>query len=259
MRKTLLVSVAAAALAAASFANAQTMNRGAGPAAGPSGGSSTAPSQMTPSQQGAPADTQATPDHGPAGQRGMNKGAREPQKGAQQQPGKQQQGTQQRSTDSQMHRQPGQQSTQNPSGTNNRGTAERGGRNAGDHNRSAGDRDRTGGEHSRSAADRDRTGGDHGRAAGDRRMTTSNVSLTTEQRTTIRQKVLTSAAPRVSGHVNFDIRVGVVVPRTVRVAPVPVTLVEIEPQWRGYMYFVSGDEIIVVEPGSLRIVAVLDV
>jgi hypothetical protein len=245
MRKTLLVSVAAAALAAASFANAQTMNRGAGPAAGPSGGSSTAPSQMTPSQQGAPADTQATPDHGPAGQPGMNKGAREPQKGAQQQPGKQQQGTQQRSTDSQMHRQPGQQSTQNPSGTNNRGTAERGDRNAGEHNRSAGDRDRT--------------SGDHGRAAGDRRMTSSNVSLTTEQRTTIRQKVLTSSAPRVSGHVNFDIRVGVVVPRTVRVAPVPVTLVEIEPQWRGYMYFVSGDEIIVVEPGSLRIVAVLDV
>jgi hypothetical protein len=51
----------------------------------------------------------------------------------------------------------------------------------------------------------------------------------------------------------------VVVPRTVRVAPLPVTIVEIEPEWRGYMYFVSGDEIIVVEPGSLRIVAVLDV
>ena len=93
----------------------------------------------------------------------------------------------------------------------------------------------------------------------DRPMTSRNVSLSTEQKTTIREKVLTSSAPRVSGGVNFDIKVGVVVPRTIRIAPVPPTLVEIEPTWRGYMYFVSGDEIIVVEPNSLRIVAVLEV
>ena len=41
-----------------------------------------------------------------------------------------------------------------------------------------------------------------------------------------------------AANVNFDIRVGVAVPRTVRVAPLPVTIVEIEPTWRGYMYFV---------------------
>jgi hypothetical protein len=95
--------------------------------------------------------------------------------------------------------------------------------------------------------------------ANERPMESRNVSLSTEQKTTIRRKVLTASAPRVKGHVNFDIKVGVVVPRTIRVAPVPATLVEIEPAWRGYMYFVSGDEIIVVEPNSLRIVAVLDV
>lgn len=84
----------------------------------------------------------------------------------------------------------------------------------------------------------------------------SNVSLSTEQKTKIRQTVLTSSAPRVT-NVNFDIKVGTVVPRTVRVAPLPPTVIEIEPQWRGYMYFVYNDEIIIVEPGSLRIVAVL--
>jgi len=68
--------------------------------------------------------------------------------------------------------------------------------------------------------------------------------------------VLTSSAPRVE-HVNFDIRVGVAVPHDVRIVALPATIVEIEPEWRGYMYFVSGDQIIVVEPGSLRIVAVL--
>jgi hypothetical protein len=59
--------------------------------------------------------------------------------------------------------------------------------------------------------------------------------------------------------VTFDIKVGTVVPRNVRIVPVPPTLVEIEPSWRGFMYFVRGDEIIVVDPKSLEIVAVLDV
>ena len=88
--------------------------------------------------------------------------------------------------------------------------------------------------------------------------TSSSVSLTTEQKTRIRQTVLTGSAPRVTS-VNFDIRVGTVVPRTIRVAPLSPILVEIEPQWRGSMYFVYNDEIIIVEPGSLRIVAVLAV
>src|SRR5205085_7956024 len=71
-----------------------------------------------------------------------------------------------------------------------------------------------------------------------------SVSFTTEQKTRIRQTVLTSSAPRVTS-VNFDVRVGTVVPHTVRVAPLPPTLVEIQPSWRGYMYFVYNDEILV--------------
>ena len=74
----------------------------------------------------------------------------------------------------------------------------------------------------------------------------------------IRTTVLTANAPRVT-NVNFSINVGTVVPRTVRVVAVPATLVEIHPAWRGYMYFVHGDEIMIVEPGTLRIVTVIDV
>jgi hypothetical protein len=88
-------------------------------------------------------------------------------------------------------------------------------------------------------------------------MTTSNVSLSTEQKTTVREKVLTSSAPRVTS-VDFDLRVGTVVPRTVRIEQVPSTLVEIRPEWRSYRYFVYNDEIIIIEPDTLRIVAVLD-
>jgi hypothetical protein len=38
---------------------------------------------------------------------------------------------------------------------------------------------------------------------------------------------------------------------------VPETIVRIHPAWRGFMYFLVGDQIVIVEPGSLRIVAVI--
>jgi hypothetical protein len=84
------------------------------------------------------------------------------------------------------------------------------------------------------------------------------VNLTTEQRTTIRQTVLTPNAPRAS-NVNFSVNVGTVVPSSVRVIAVPDTIVKINPRWKGYRYFVFNDEIIIVEPRTLKIVAVLDV
>lgn len=100
------------------------------------------------------------------------------------------------------------------------------------------------------------TGNQQGAAGGT--MTSKSVSLTTEQKTTIRTTVLTSSAPRVT-NVNFDIRVGTAVPRTVRIVPLPATIISIEPEWRGYMYFVYNDEIIVVDPRTLKIVAVIEV
>lgn len=84
-----------------------------------------------------------------------------------------------------------------------------------------------------------------------------SVTLTTEQRTKIRETVLQGrSAPRAS-RVDFSINVGTVVPRTVHIVEVPRTIVEIHPEWRGYRYFVYNDEIIIVEPRTLRIVAVV--
>jgi len=88
-----------------------------------------------------------------------------------------------------------------------------------------------------------------------------SVSLTSEQKTKIRTTVLTSgSAPKVSrSSVNFNIAVGTVVPRSVHFAAVPDTIIEIHPAWRGYRYFVVDEEIIIVEPSSFKIVAVLTV
>jgi hypothetical protein len=53
-------------------------------------------------------------------------------------------------------------------------------------------------------------------------------------------------------------RRGTTVPNSVRVVAVPPALIEIHPQWRGHMYFVVGDQIIIVDRNH-RIIAIIDV
>jgi hypothetical protein len=86
----------------------------------------------------------------------------------------------------------------------------------------------------------------------------SNVRLSEQQRTQIRTTVINGHnAPRV-GHVDFDVRVGTVIPRgRIHVVPVPETLVRIEPRWRGFLYFVYEDEVVIVNPHNMHIVAVV--
>jgi hypothetical protein len=88
-----------------------------------------------------------------------------------------------------------------------------------------------------------------------------SASLTSDQKTKIRTTVLKSGnAPKVSrSSINFNIRIGTVIPRSVHFVTVPETIIEIHPAWRGYSYFVVDDEIIIVEPRSLEIVAILEV
>jgi hypothetical protein len=82
------------------------------------------------------------------------------------------------------------------------------------------------------------------------------VQLNDQQRTEIREHVLTSA-PRLNS-ADFDVRVGVSVPRTVRVEAVPETLIRIHPEWRRHRFFVVNDEIIIVD-NDFRIIAIVQV
>ena len=80
------------------------------------------------------------------------------------------------------------------------------------------------------------------------------MNLSDEQRTKVRETVLSGRdVPRVD-RVNFEIEVGRPVPREVRIREVPTTLVEIYPEWRGHEYFVVNDEIVIVDR-SRRIVS----
>jgi hypothetical protein len=86
----------------------------------------------------------------------------------------------------------------------------------------------------------------------------TSANLTTEQRTKIHSVIIAErSAPRVA-RVDFDVHVGTVVPRgKVKYVPLPQSIVEIEPAWRGYEYFLVGEEIVVVNPATLEIVAVI--
>ena len=88
----------------------------------------------------------------------------------------------------------------------------------------------------------------------------SSVQLSEQQRTQIKDTVINGHnAPRV-GHVDFDVRVGTVIPRGhIHVVPVPETLVRIEPRWRGFLYFVYEDEVVIVNPRNYHIIAVIPV
>ncbi|MBI5114258.1 MAG: DUF1236 domain-containing protein [Rhodovulum sp.] len=83
------------------------------------------------------------------------------------------------------------------------------------------------------------------------------MNLSSEQRTRIHQTIIReSNVPRVNS-VDFSLSVGTTVPRSVRLARVPASVIEIYPAWRSYEYFVVGDQIVIVDPGNMHIVAVI--
>jgi hypothetical protein len=83
-----------------------------------------------------------------------------------------------------------------------------------------------------------------------------SVSLSAEQRTKIHGIIGKQKATHTT-NVKFTISVGAKVPRTVRLYPLPIEVVEIVPAYRGYLYIVVEDEILIIDPVTFEIVAVL--
>jgi len=85
-----------------------------------------------------------------------------------------------------------------------------------------------------------------------------SINITPENRTRIHEVFIKErSAPRVD-RVTFGLSVGTAVPRSVRIVAVPQSIIEIQPTWRGYEYFMVGNQIVIVDPRSMEIVAVLD-
>lgn len=82
------------------------------------------------------------------------------------------------------------------------------------------------------------------------------AALSTEQHMKFRDAVRGEKTKRLTD-VQFSITVGGVVPGTVHLYRLPVSVVEYAPQYRDYEYIEVGDEILIVDPNTLRIVAVI--
>jgi Protein of unknown function (DUF1236) len=82
------------------------------------------------------------------------------------------------------------------------------------------------------------------------------AALSTEQHVKFRETIRGEKVERLT-NVAFLITVGEAVPRTVHRYRFPVSVMEYAPQYRGYEYILVGDEIVVVDPRTMRIVAVI--
>ena len=85
----------------------------------------------------------------------------------------------------------------------------------------------------------------------------TSVQLSQDQRTRIQAVIGKEHAARFSGSEHFDIGVGARVPRDVHVAVLPEDIVSIVPEYRGFDYILVGDSILIVDPVTLEIVAVI--
>jgi Protein of unknown function (DUF1236) len=93
--------------------------------------------------------------------------------------------------------------------------------------------------------------GPSGRAGG------ASVQLSQDQRTKIKDVVVRDRNVARVDHADFNIRVGVAVPRTVHVAVLPPEVVTIVPEYRGFQYVVVGEQLLIIDPHTLEIVDIL--
>jgi hypothetical protein len=80
--------------------------------------------------------------------------------------------------------------------------------------------------------------------------------LTTEQRTKISSVIREQKAERVN--LNVSVSVGTRIPATVHLYPLPQQVIVIYPEWRGYDYILVGEQIVIINPRTHEIVAVIE-
>jgi hypothetical protein len=230
-----MISVAAAALIAGTgFANAQGtgMNREA-----PSGGSSVQQSAPAPDRAGpsaAPANREATEPTGPSS--GTKATQAEPKS-----PGA---AKNQRADDK------GNMQGQKPNGMSSENDKAKSGNDKGGNDMKAeGREDRNGNMNAESKGgdNRSQTTGQAGAGA----------KLSGDQRTRI-TTVIRNQHIAPATNVNFSISVGTRVPREMSFHPLPTEVVTIYPEWRGYEFILVNGQIVVIDPQTFEIVAVIE-
>jgi hypothetical protein len=262
MRKTLMVTTAAVVVIASTALNAQTGKEGESGAlsAGPeqhSGGAggATKPTQGSTEQKGG---SQHIGQSAP-GAKSSERMGEESGKGSAQHP---------TAGNAEGHDKAGQADTKERSGpteTKGRSAAdseqnkERAGRGETKERTGQGenrDRERTGQGERREQVGGDKKGERTGKSEMRGGGKGGSVQLSREQHTKIHEVIIHDRSA-VIDHVDFSVSVGTAVPHSVRVYDVPTDIVEIVPEYRGFRYFIVRDEIVIVDPESQEIVAII--
>lgn len=82
------------------------------------------------------------------------------------------------------------------------------------------------------------------------------IALNAQQSTRV-SAAIRSQNVRPLTNVNFSVSVGTVVPASVRLSPLPAAIVEIAPQFRGHSFVLVRDQIVIIEPRTKKIVALM--
>jgi hypothetical protein len=83
-----------------------------------------------------------------------------------------------------------------------------------------------------------------------------SAKLSTEQRTKITSIIKERKVE--STKLNVSVSIGTRIPASVHIYPLPVQVIEVYPEWRGFSYILVGDQIVIISPRTHEIVAILD-
>lgn len=84
-----------------------------------------------------------------------------------------------------------------------------------------------------------------------------SVHLSEDQRTRIKDIIIKDRNVARINTPSFHVAVGTTVPRDVHVAVLPPDVVQVVPEYEGFDYVVVGDQLLVIDPDTMEIVAVL--
>jgi hypothetical protein len=243
MVNRLMISVAAAALIAGTgFANAQG-----------TGMSREAPAAAAPAQQSTPSSDRGTSDRGTS-TGDMTRDAAKPEMKSTQSEEKSPAAGKAQRADEGMQGQKSQGQKSTTVGSDEKQDQKSKSMSSDNDNTKGGKDMKSEGRQDRGNMNADSKGGAEGKTVG---QAGAGGKLSTEQRTKITTVIKQQRVAPVT-NVNFSLSVGTRVPRDVSFHPLPAEIVTIYPDWRGYEFILVRDQIVVIDPSSLQIVAVID-
>lgn len=101
-------------------------------------------------------------------------------------------------------------------------------------------------------------GSDRASGKGDAKGDAKNVHLDSKQETRVKTVIRSQKVTHIKrSEINFSISVGTRIPTSVHWYPVPVEIVEVVPEYRGYYYIIVDEDILIISPATREIVAVV--